>query len=141
MIKAATTLFQEYTDMINPSNKNKFEFIWQVQFAAGIDDNDLTAKALPQYHDIAVYSDEFGGLVPTTQFIASYPAGDKRTLERQFYYTKYPKNESTTDTVILGGYYIYKWFDVNAVTNTAHSDVNYSIYRLADVTVDVCRSF
>jgi hypothetical protein len=29
--------------------------------------------------------------------------------------------------------YIYKWFDVNAVTNTAKSDLNYTLYRLADV--------
>lgn len=133
MDNAGYTLFPEYTDMINPANKNKGEFILQVQFAAGLNDNDLTAKALPQYHDIAVYSDEFGGLVPTSQFIASYPVGDKRTQERQFYYTKWTKNGSTTDTVILGGYYIYKWFDVNAVTSTAHSDLNYTIYRLPDV--------
>jgi len=131
--KGGYTLYPEYTDMINPSNKNKGEFIWQVQFAAGINDNDLTAKALPQYFDIAVYSDEFGGLVPTPQFVNSYPAGDKRMQERQFYYTKYPKNGSTTDTINLGGHYIYKWFDVNAVTNSAHSDLNYTIYRLADV--------
>lgn len=131
--KGGYTLFPEYTDMINPSNKNKGEFILQVQFAAGLNDNGLTAIALPQYHDIAVYSDEFGGLVPTSQFIATYPVGDKRTQERQFYYTKWTKNGSTTDTVILGGYYIYKWFDINAVTNTAHSDLNYTIYRLADV--------
>jgi hypothetical protein len=133
MDKGGYQLFTEYTDMINPANKNKGEFIWQVQFAAGLNDNDLTAKALPQYHDIAVYSDEFGGLVPTTQFIQSYPAGDKRTQERQFYYTKWTKNGSTTDTIVLGGYYIYKWFDANAVTNTAHADLNYTIYRLADV--------
>ena len=127
------TLFPEYTDMINPSNKNKGEFIWQVQFAAGITNNDLTAKALPQYFDIATYSDEFGGLVPTKQFVESYPAGDKRVQERQFYYTKYTKNGSTTDTINLGGHYIYKWFDVNAVTKTSQSDLNYTIYRLADV--------
>jgi len=127
------TLFPEYTDMNNPANKNKGEFIWQVQFAAGINDNDLTAKSLPQYHDIAVYSDEFGGLVPTAKFVESYPAGDKRTWEREFFYTKYPKNGSTTDTVILGGYYLYKYFDKQAVTSTAHSDLNFTIYRLADV--------
>ncbi len=131
--KGGYTLFPNYTDMINPANKNKGEFIWQVQFAAGINDNDLTAKALPQYHDIAVYSDEFGGLQPTSQFVQSYPAGDKRVQERQYFYTKWPKNGSTTDTIVLGGYYIYKWFDVTAVTSTAHSDLNYTIYRLPDV--------
>jgi hypothetical protein len=127
------SLFPEYTDMINPANKNKGEFIFQVQYAAGINDNDLTAKSLPQYHDIAVYSDEFGGLVPTVQFVKSYPAGDKRAWERQFFYTKYPANGSTTDTIILGGYYLYKYFDKQAVTSTAHSDLNFTIYRLADV--------
>ena len=130
--KGGYTLFPEYTDMIKPSNKNTGEFIWQVQFAAGIDDNDLTAKALPQYQDIAVYSDEFGGLVPTAEFISSYPEGDKRTEENQFYYTKHTRNGST-EVITLGGHYIYKWFDINAVTNTAHSDLNYTIYRLADV--------
>jgi len=133
MEKGGYSMFTEYTDMSNPANKNKGEFIWQVQFAAGINDNDLTAKSLPQYQDIAVYSDEFGGLQPTTQFVESFPAGDKRTKERQFFYTKYTKNTSRTDTVILGGYYIYKWFDIQAVTNTAHSDLNYTIYRLADI--------
>lgn len=131
--KGSYSLFPEYTDMTKPANKNRVEFIWQVQYAAGINNNDLTAKALPQYFDIAVYSDEFGGLVPTPQFIKSYPVGDKRVQERQFYYTKYPKNGTATDTVNLGGYYIYKWFDVIAVTSTAQSDLNYTIYRLADV--------
>ena len=130
--KGGYILFPEYRDMINPANKNKGEFIWQVQFAAGINDNDLTAKALPQYLDIAAYSDEFGGLVPTSQFIASYPAGDKRIQQRQYFYTRDTKNNST-DSISLGGYYIYKWYDRNAVKITAHSDLNYTIYRLADV--------
>ena len=81
------TLFPEYTDMINPANKYKGEFIWQVQFAAGINNNDLTAKTLALYKRISVYSDEFGGLVPTRQFVESYPAGDKRAQEKQFFYT------------------------------------------------------
>jgi hypothetical protein len=133
-------LFPNYSDMVNPSNKNKGEFIWQVQFAAGISDNDLTAKALPQYQDIAVYSDEFGGLVPTPQFIATYSAGDKRVQERQYYYTKWPRNGSTTDTVILGGHYIYKWFDVNAVTSTC--SFRPQLYYLPAVgrDADVCGS-
>ena len=134
------SLFPEYTDMINPANKNKGEFIWQVQFAANIQANDLTAKTLALYKRISVYSDEFGGLVPTKQFVESYPAGDKRAAEKQFYYTWYPGNpdayppgDPRRDSVNLGGYYLYKWFDVEAVTSTAKSDLNYTIYRLADV--------
>jgi len=134
------SLFPEYTDMINPANKNKGEFIWQVQFAAGIMDNDLTAKTLALYKRVSVYSDEFGGLVPTKQFVESYPAGDKRAKEKQFFYTWYPGNpdaypvgDARRDSVNLGGFYLYKWFDVQAVTSTAKSDLNYTIYRLADV--------
>jgi hypothetical protein len=52
--------------------------------------------------------------------------------EKQFFYTNYP-GISTGATVNFKGHYIYKWFDVNAVTNTAKSDLNYTIYRLADV--------
>jgi hypothetical protein len=134
------TLFPEYADMTLPQNKNKGEFIWQVQYAAGITDNDLTAKTLALYKRVSVYSDEFGGLVPTRQFVQSYPDGDKRVEERQFFYTWYPGNPAAypegdprRDSVNLGGYYLYKWFDKNAVTSTAKSDLNYTIYRLADV--------
>jgi hypothetical protein len=134
------TLFPEYADMTLPQNKNKGEFIWQVQYAAGITDNDLTAKTLALYKRVSVYSDGFGGLVPTRQFVQSYPDGDKRVEERQFFYTWYPGNPAAypegdprRDSVNLGGYYLYKWFDKNAVTSTAKSDLNYTIYRLADV--------
>lgn len=133
-------LFPNYTDMINPANKNTGEFIWQVQFEAGITNNDLTAKTLALYKRISVYSDEFGGLVPTRQFVESYPAGDKRAKEKQFFYTWYPGNPANypagdprRDSVNLGGYYLYKWFDKEAVTSTAKSGLNYTIYRLADV--------
>lgn len=134
------TLFPEYTDMINPANKNIGEFIWQVQFEAGITNNDLTAKTLALFKRISVYSDEFGGLVPTKQFVESYPDGDKRAEEKQFFYTWYPGNPAAypagdprRDSVNLGGYYLYKWFDKEAVEATAKSDLNYTIYRLADV--------
>lgn len=134
------TLFNDYRDMTIPANKNKGEFIWQVQYAAGINNNDLTAKTLALYKRISVYSDEFGGLVPTPQFVHSYPDGDHRTDEREFFYTWYPGNpknfpagDPRLDSVNLGGYYIYKWFDSTAVNVTANSDLNYTIYRLADV--------
>ncbi len=134
------TLFPAYRDMTLPANKNTGEFIWQVQYEAGIRDNDLTAKTLALFKRVSVYSDEFGGLVPTRQFIESYPAGDRRLEERQFFYTWYPGNPAAypagdprRDSVDLGGHYLYKWFDEEAVRSTAHSDLNYTIYRLADV--------
>jgi hypothetical protein len=127
------TLFPGYTDMINPKNKNVGEFILQVQFSAGANfNNPLTALTIPNYSKISNYSDEYGSVFPTDQFIASYLAGDKRVAERQFYYTSYP-NISNTATVNFPHHYIYKWFDSLAVRSTAKSDLNYTVYRLADV--------
>jgi hypothetical protein len=127
------TLFPNYTDMINPANKNKGEFIFQVQYAAGVPStNPLTALTIPNYSGISKYSDEYGSVYPTQPFIASFPAGDKRVQERQFFYTKYKKINGT-DTVVFKNTYIYKWFDSLAVTVTAKSDLNFTLYRLADV--------
>jgi len=127
------SLFPNYTDMIQPSNKNKGEFILQVQYAASVPStNPLTPLTVPNYSGISKYSDEYGSVFPTDQFIASYPAGDKRVQERQFYYTKYKKANST-DTFTFPHHYIYKWFDSVAITSTTKSDLNYTLYRLADV--------
>lgn len=128
------TLFPEYTDMIDPANKNKGGFIFQVQYAASVPStNPLTPLTIPNYSGISKYSDEYGSVYPTPQFIASFPAGDKRVQERQFFYSSYPSAKSPGTTVTFKGPYIYKWFDVGAVTNTVKSDLNYTLYRLADV--------
>lgn len=127
------SLFPNYTDMNNPANKNKGEFIFQVQYAAAVPStNPLTALTIPNYSGISKYSDEYGSVYPTQQFISSFPTGDKRVQERQFFYTKYKKINSP-DTVIFKNRYIYKWFDSLAVTTTAKSDLNFTLYRLADV--------
>ncbi|HZW70189.1 MAG TPA: RagB/SusD family nutrient uptake outer membrane protein, partial [Hanamia sp.] len=123
------TLFPNYTDMINPANKNKGGFIFQVQYAASVPStNPLTPLTIPNYAGISKYADEYGSVYPTPQFIASFPAGDKRVQEKQFFYTSYP-SITTGNIVHFKNTYIYKWFDVNAVTNTAKSDLNYTLYR------------
>lgn len=128
------SLFTNYTDMINPANKNSKEFIFQVQYAAAVPaTNPLTALTIPNYSGISKYSDEYGSVYPTSQFLASFPAGDKRVQEKQFFYSSYASISDPSKTVTFAHPYIYKWFDVNAVTTTAKSDLNYTIYRLADV--------
>jgi hypothetical protein len=128
------TLFPEYTDMIVPANKNSQEFIFQVQYAAAIPiTNPLTALTIPNFAGISSYSDEYGSVYPTDQFIASFPAGDKRVAEKQFFYTNYPNFKTPSQTVTFNNHYIYKWFDRTAVLTTTKSDLNFTIYRLADV--------
>lgn len=127
------TLFPEYADMRVPANKNKGEFIFQVQYAASIPSNNpLTVLNIPNYSRISKYSDEYGSVVPTDEFIASFPAGDKRVKERQYFYSSYP-NASTGVIVNFGHHYIYKWFDSTAALSTLRSDLNYALYRLPDV--------
>lgn len=127
------SLFAKYTDMNNPANKNTGEFIFQVQYAASVPaPNPLTPLTIPNFSGISSYSDEYGSVFPTPQFIKSFPAGDKRVQERQFFYTKYKKHGST-DTVRFSNAYIYKFFDSVAVASTTKSDLNFTLYRLADV--------
>ena len=134
------TLFPEYTDMVNPANRNQGEFILQVQHAKTIRENGLTPVTLPAFRGIAAYTDEYGGLVPRREFVESYEAGDKRVQEKQFYYTyykghpnDYPEGDPRRDSLNLGGYYIYKYFDQQAIDEDSRSEINFTVYRLADV--------
>jgi hypothetical protein len=127
------SLFPEYTDMINPGKKNTGEFIFQVQYSAAVpSSNPLTPLLIPNYSGISGYADEYGSVVPTPQFIASFPAGDKRVQERQFFFRSYPNNK-TKELVTFKTPYIYKYFDATAAASTLKSDLNFTIYRLADV--------
>jgi hypothetical protein len=140
ILESGHTLFPEYTDMITPANRSLREFIFQVQHAKTIRENGLTPVTLPAFMGIARYTDEYGGLVPRKEFVESYEPNDKRTREKQFYYTfykghpnDYPAGDPRRDRLELGGYYIYKYFDKEAVDNDARSELNFTIYRLADV--------
>ncbi|MEX2592924.1 MAG: RagB/SusD family nutrient uptake outer membrane protein [Anditalea sp.] len=134
------TLFPEYRDMINPANRNQGEFILQVQHAKTIRENGLTPVTLPAFRGIAAYTDEYGGLVPRREFVESHEPGDKRVEEKQFYYTHYqghpndyPAGDPRREFLDLGGYYIYKYFDKQAIDDDSRSELNFTVYRLADV--------
>ena len=134
------SLFPEYTDMINPANRNQKEFILQVQHEKDIRHNGMTPVTLPTLRGVASYSDEYGGLTPRKEFVESFEAGDKRAGEKQFFYTfykghpsDYPVGDARRERLDLGGYYLYKWFDKQAIDSDAKANLNYTIYRYADV--------
>lgn len=134
------TLFPEYADMVDPANRNTGEFILQVQHAKTIRENNLTPVTLPPFRGIAAYTDEYGGLIPRREFVESFEAGDKRTEEKQYFYTyykghpnDYPEGDERRDSLNLGGYYTYKYFDKQAIDNDSRSELNFTVYRLADV--------
>lgn len=133
-------LFDEYTEMIDPANRNQGEFILQVQHVKTLRENHLTPVTLPAFRGIASYTDEYGGLIPRTEFVESFEEGDKRAQEKQFFYTHYrghprdyPEGDPRRDFLDLGGYFIYKYFDQEAIDNDSRSSLNFTVYRLADV--------
>jgi hypothetical protein len=58
---------------------------------------------------------------------------DLRAKEGQFFFTKFTNQDNRNIEVNLGGYFLYKLFDVDAQTNTANSDLNWSLIRYADI--------
>lgn len=128
------SLFPEYADLRDPAKENSGELIFQVQYDEENRSSGLTPVCLPLGFDIsAAYADEYGGMVPTEQFVDSYAPGDKRAEEKQFFFTFYTPNRSNASQVNLGAPYIYKYFHKQAVDNDAKSPVNFTVYRLADV--------
>ncbi|MGY0036224.1 RagB/SusD family nutrient uptake outer membrane protein [Pedobacter sp. NJ-S-72] len=63
----------------------------------------------------------------------SYDPADLRAKEGQFFFTKFTNQDNRNQEVELGGYFLYKLFDVVAHTTTANSDLNWSLIRYADV--------
>lgn len=132
-------LFPTYDDLHKVSQDNRGEHIFQVQYLAGVaDNNGIQDKLLPNFKDISAFGTEIGSMVPVLQFYNSYEAGDKRKEDRVgFFYTKYydKGNGALRD---LAAPYIYKHFDVDAhgtagKAGTATSSLNWDLIRYAEV--------
>ena len=134
------TLFTDYESLRLPSQNNKGEFIYQVQFSLNKRHNESVRIFLPSRSGISAYDLEYGSLIPTKEFVESFEKGDKRTEEKQYFFTNYKGHPSKfspgaaeLEFMDLNGYYIYKFFDQVAIDNTAKSDLNWSVYRYTDV--------
>jgi hypothetical protein len=129
----AFSLFTTYADLHNPAKKNVEENIFMVQFATPIQPSGWQSSIIPYNQNISAYSDETGAIFANKEFVESYEKGDKRTQEKEFYFTTYTLSADRTKTVNLGGYYIYKHFDATAHLSTANSDLNWPLIRYAEV--------
>ena len=127
-------LFESYDDLHNPDIENKGEHMFMVQYQSGTSvENGMQYLYLPYNMDISYYSTETGSIVILDEFIESYEQGDKRTAEKQFYFTNYTSNANREEIVQFGGYYIYKFFDEEAHLRTAKSGMNQLLMRYADI--------
>ncbi len=95
---------------------------------------------LPSRSGMSAFELEFGSLIPTAEFVESFPEGDLRAEEKQFFFTTYKGHPSKFSPgapqltfMDFKGYYIHKFFDVNAIDQAGQSGLNWTIYRYADV--------
>lgn len=88
------TLFTDYESLRLPSQNNKGEFIYQVQFSLNKRHNESVRIFLPSRSGISAYDLEYGSLIPTKEFVESFEKGDKRTEEKQYFFTNYKGHPS-----------------------------------------------
>ena len=127
------SLFASYDDLHNPSQKNKGENIFMVQYAAFVLPSNWQTSIIPYNQGISAYTDETGAIFANKEFVESYTKGDKRADEKQFYYRNFSLRSDRTKTRDLGGYYIYKLFDTEAQLSTTSSNLNWPVLRYAEV--------
>jgi starch-binding outer membrane protein, SusD/RagB family len=127
------SLFPSYDDLHNPAKKNIGENIFMVQFAAIILPSNWQTSIVPYNQGISAYSDETGAIFANKEFVESYEPGDKRAQEKQFYYKSFSLKTDRSKTRDLGGYYIYKHFDLEAQLTTRNSGLNWPLMRFAEV--------
>ena len=103
------TLFTDYESLRLPSQNNKGEFIYQVQFSLNKRHNESVRIFLPSRSGISAYDLEYGSLIPTKEFVESFEKGDKRTEEKQYFFSD----------VITKGNYLYAvsagWRDLGSL--------------------------
>ena len=125
-------LFDTYGELRTVENSG--EIIWSVQREADNAGNPLHSALLayPAPAKSVSASAAYGGAVTVTKmFFDTYPEGDKRTEEREFYYSKQFALDGSGE-VDLGRLYIYKYWDQNAAVS-GKSGANFTLLRYADV--------
>jgi starch-binding outer membrane protein, SusD/RagB family len=127
------SLFGDYENLHNEAYENIGENIFMVQFEPFIMPSNWQTSIIPYNKGISQYSDETGAIYANTSFVESYEEGDRRTREKEFYYTEYSLSSDRSVTVNLGGHFIYKHFDPEAHLNTTSSGLNWTLMRYAEV--------
>lgn len=127
------SLFPDYYFLHDRAHKNQGELIFQVQYATGIKTNDIIKAITPSKIGISIL-DEYGAIMPRSEFVKSYELNDKRAQEKQFFFTQYTKKNSTA-IIQFGEYALYKYWLVEAAGpgGDANEDQNWTILRLPEV--------
>lgn len=127
------TLYQNYDQFRDPANDNRMENIFMIQFAPGMAENPLFSFTLPTFSYISNAQVEIGALLPDAAFYNSFPAGDKRKANGQFFFSHYPNFQTGADVQFTNGPHIYKFFDNIAQKNGQYSGKCFPVLRLSDI--------
>lgn len=125
-------LFDNYNYLHDRSHKNKDELIFQVQYLASVKINRVTEFISP--NGISKLTSELGTVTPIRAFVDSYEAMDKRTKEKQFYFTKAFARGSTTKVIEFAPALYKFWLEEGAgASGDGNSDQNWTLLRLPEV--------
>ncbi|SDM03262.1 Starch-binding associating with outer membrane [Daejeonella rubra] len=125
-------LFDSYDYLHDRAHKNKDELIFQVQYLAGVKVNRITEFISPS--GISKLTSDLGTVVPIKEFVESYEANDKRTQEKQFYFTEDYARGSTTKIIKFAPALYKYWLEEGAGKNgDGNSDQNWTLLRLPEV--------
>ncbi|WP_075555659.1 MULTISPECIES: RagB/SusD family nutrient uptake outer membrane protein [Parabacteroides] len=135
------SLFDSYEKLHDDENKNRGELIFQIQYKEGITTNQITSMIVPTMKQIIKIYDEFGALMPTWDFYNSYEKGDKRTEEKEMFFTKDGHRDDKTNIIEFGSPALYKYYDIEGALKTGLCDINFTLYRLPEVMFIYAESY
>jgi hypothetical protein len=131
----AFSLFDSYHFLKDPNDDNTGEYIYEIQFNEDDHPNNSLQEGLVPYRvGISKYSAEEGFVFVPDEFVNTFEKGDKRI--KAFFYHEYPKLSNSSDTAHFQNYYIYKFFNKDAMLNTAKSGLNWPVIRYAEVLLN-----
>jgi len=126
----------DFSDLHTPAMNNSGGAIFQIQYMSGVTNFPLYYW-LPMNSYVSCYTVEPGTNIPSTGYHDSFNPADLRVQDRVYFYyndtkaSKYDINESPAAKFPVA--YLYKYYDYDAVKNTANSGLNWSLYRYADI--------
>ncbi len=126
-------LFDSYEPLRTASQQNTGEFIFMVQFATNIvQNNHFPDLFMPYGVNISSFVTETGMISPVEEFVASYDDADLRKAEKQFFFREFTLATDRNTPVDIGGWHIFKWLDLSAI-ETGISSLNWPVLRYAEV--------
>ncbi len=126
-------LFDSYAPFRRVAEQNTGEFIFMVQFAMGIAQNNNFADLFMPYGvNISSFVTETGMISPVEEFVASYDDLDLRKAEKQFFFREFTLASDRNTPIDIGGWHIFKWMDLSAI-ETGTSALNWPALRYAEV--------